>query len=210
MTLKRHLVAALLVLILFSLVGVGWLIWRNLHAATDSEQLETQTREVIQQLGNLLSSLKDTETGQRGYIITGRPDYPEPYQFSLAEIATGLTDSRRLTADEPRQQQRLDAITPLVEAKLADLKETIALRETQGSEAASAAVATQTGRKLMGEIRVLVAQAQAEEAQLLTRPRNLIAWWRIALNAPCKVQVKFTGFAPVTTTKVRRVRIAGF
>ena len=175
MAFKRHLVAALLVLILGCLAGVGWLTWRNLQAATESERGERHTREVIQQLGDLLSSLKDAETGQRGFIITGKPDYLEPYQVSLAEIATGLADLRRLSADNPRQQQRLDAITPLVAARLADLKKKIALRETQGFPAASAAVTTQAGKTIMDNICVLVAQAQAEEAQLLKE--------RIAIHA---------------------------
>ena len=157
----------MLVLTLGCLAGVGWLIYGNQRAEMESERGERHTREVIQQFGDLLSSLKDAETGQRGFIITGKPDYLEPYQASLAEIAIGLADLRRLTADNPRQQQRLVAITPLVAAKLADLKETIALRETQGFPAVSAAVATQSDKKTMDEIRALVAQAQAQEAQLL-------------------------------------------
>ena len=172
---KRHLAAALLALILVCLAGVGWLIYSNQRAEIESEREERHTRAVIQQLGDLLSSLKGAETGQRGFIITGKPDYLEPYQVSLAEIATGLADLRRLSADNPRQQQRLDAITPLVAARLADLKEKIALRETQGFPAASAAVTTQAGKTIMDNICVLVAQAQAEEAQLLKE--------RIAIHA---------------------------
>ena len=167
MAFKRHLVAALLVIILGCLAGAGWLIYSNQRAQIESERGERHSRVVIQQLGDLLSSLKDAETGQRGFIITGKPDYLEPYQASLAKIAIGLADLRRLTADNPQQQQRLDAITPLVAAKLAELKQTIALRETQGFLAASAVVTTQAGKKIMDEIRALVAQAEAHEAQLL-------------------------------------------
>jgi PAS domain S-box-containing protein len=167
MTFKRHLVAALLLLILGCLAGVGWLIYGNQRAEMESERGERHTREVIQQLSDLLSSLKGAETGQRGFIITGNPDYLEPYQASLAAIEIGLADLRRLTADDPGQQQRLDAITPLVAAKLADLKETIALRESQGMQAASEAVTTQSGKKIMDQIRARLVQAEAHEAQLL-------------------------------------------
>lgn len=167
MTFKRHLAAALLVLTQGCLVGVGWLIDSNQRAELASDRWETHSRVVIQQFGDLLSSLKDAETGQRGFIITGNPDYLEPYQASLAEIAIGLAELRPLTADDPEQQQRLDAITPLVAAKLADLKETIALRQTQGFPAASAAVSTQAGMKIMDEIRARVVRAEAHEAQLL-------------------------------------------
>jgi PAS domain S-box-containing protein len=167
MTFKRHLVPVLLVLTLACLVGVGGLIYSNERAELESERAERHSREVIQHLGELLSCLKDAETGQRGFIITGKPDYLGPYRASLAEITVDLADLRRLTADDPLQRQRLDALTPLVVARLADLKETIALRETQGLTAASAAVTTQSGKKIMDEIRALVAQAEAQEAQLL-------------------------------------------
>jgi PAS domain S-box-containing protein len=167
MNFKRHLVAALLVLVLGCLVGVGWLIYSDQRAELESERWERHSREVIQQLGALLSCLKDAETGQRGFIITGKPDYLWPYQASLAEITVDLADLLRLTADNPQQQQRLHAITPLVAAKLAELKETIALRESQGFPVASAAFMVESGKKIMDEIRALVAQAEAQEAQLL-------------------------------------------
>ncbi len=167
MIFKRHLAPALLVLILGCLAVVGWLVYSNQRAEMESERGERHTREVIQQLGDLLSGLKDAETGQRGFIITGKPDYLAPYQASLAEIATGLANLRRLTADNPRQQQRLDALAPLVAARLAILKEIIALRETQGFPAASAALMALPGKTIMDEIRALVAEAQAQEAQIL-------------------------------------------
>ncbi len=167
MLFKRHLLDALVALVLISLVGVGWLAYRSMQTAAVSDQWETHSRVVMQEWGALLSSLQDAETGQRGFIITGNPDYLQPYQAGLSTAPIRLADLRRLTADNPQQQQRLDAITPLVAAKFAELKETIALRETQGFPAASAVVMTQSGKKIMDQLRELVAEAQAEEAQLL-------------------------------------------
>ncbi|NDP63491.1 CHASE3 domain-containing protein [Polaromonas sp.] len=164
---KHLLVEALLVFVLGCLAGVGWLAYQNMQAATDSERLETHTRVVIQEFGELLSSLKDAETGQRGFIITGNQDYLAPYRAGLEAVPVVLADLRRLTADNPPQQQRLDALEPLIASKFAVLAKTIALSESQGFPAARAAVMAQSGKKHMDDIRALVGQAQAQEAQLL-------------------------------------------
>ena len=164
---KRRLVEALITFVLTSLFCVGWFAYQNMHDMVESERWEAHTHRVIQELGDLLSSLKDAETGQRGFIITGEQSFLEPYETSLALVSTRLADLRRLTADNPQQQQRLAAITPLVAAKLLELKETMALRETQGFTAASQAVMAHLGKSLMDQIRVLAVQAQNEEEQLL-------------------------------------------
>ena len=164
---KRHSAEALMAFVLACLVSVGWLGWQNMQDQNVSEQRETHSRIVIQQWGDLLSSLKDAETGQRGFIITGNPDYLAPYNESLGATFTVLTDMRRLAADNPGQQQQLAAITLLVAAKLEDIKKNIALRETQGFTAASQSVMTQSGKNTMDQIRVLVGQAREQEQQFL-------------------------------------------
>jgi len=164
---KRRSAEALMVFVLACLVSVGWLGWQNMQDQNASEQRETHSRIVIQQWGDLLSSLKDAETGQRGFIITGNPDYLAPYNESLGATFIVLADMRRLAADNPRQQQQLAAITLLGAAKLEDIKKNITLRETQGFTAASQSVMTQSGKNTMDQIRVLVGQAREEEQQVL-------------------------------------------
>jgi len=165
----RHRVAALLVFMLGCVAGIGWLINGHQRAGMAFERGQTQMRAVIGQLGVLLSGLKDAETAQRGFIITGQPNDLQPYQASLPGIAAGVADLRRLTADAPRYQQRLDAMMPLVAARLADLDQAIAVRKAQGFPAASAAMVTQSSNRIMDEIRALVEQAQAEEALILDK-----------------------------------------
>jgi len=167
MAFKRHLMDALAVVVLISLVGVSWLAYHRMQAENKSEQWETHSRAVTQKFSDLLSALKDAETGQQGFIITGQPDYLEPYHAGLAASRVHLAELRRLTADDPRQQQRLDVIAPLIAAKFATLEETIVRRETRGFPAASPALAALHDKTLMDQPRVRVAKAQAAEAQLL-------------------------------------------
>jgi methyl-accepting chemotaxis protein len=132
-----------------------------------AELWEAHTRIVIAELSQLLSSLKDAETGQGGYIITGRLDDLDSYKSSLAKIAPHLNTLRHLPADNAHQQQRLDVVTLLVAARIAELNETIEVRTTRGIEAARAMVVTHIGKNLMDQIRALADQARQEEAQLL-------------------------------------------
>jgi methyl-accepting chemotaxis protein len=111
--------------------------------------------------------LKDAETGQRGYIITGVDSYLEPYQSALAAIKSTVENVRKLTADNPNQQRRLAALSPLIDAKLAELKQTIDLRRSEGFDAATKVVLSNVGKTAMDQIRGLVAEADHEEKDLL-------------------------------------------
>ena len=164
---RRRLVDGLLMLVLACLIGVGGLAYRSMQAATESGQREAHSRAVMSQLDELLSSLKDAETGQRGFIITGQPEYLEPYHASVGLFAAQLERLRLLTAGNPRQQQRIAAFAQGAQERMAIARETIAVRQTQGLLAASEAVKALAGKKSMDQLRALVAQAKAEEAENL-------------------------------------------
>jgi signal transduction histidine kinase len=153
-------------LILSILLAMGWLSYREMTAASEADLWETHAYLVIDELTELLSSIKDAETEQRGYIITGDQEHLVPYRASLGEIESHLAELRRLTADNRRQQQRLAAVTQLVAAKLAKLKETIAVRDTKGFQAAKEMIQAEMGKNMEG-LRALVGQAQQEEQQRL-------------------------------------------
>ena len=164
---KRRLVNSLLMLVLACLVGVSALAYRSMQAAAGSKQRETQSRAVISQLDGFMSSLKDAETGQRGFVITGQAEYLQPYNATVDLLATQLESLRLLTVDNPRQQERIAALTQVLEEKMAVLKETIAVRQTQGLLAASQAITALSGKKSMDQIRALVGHARDEETNNL-------------------------------------------
>lgn len=164
---KRMVFDTVLALILAILVSAGLLAYRDMTVATEADRWATHTYVVLDELDHLLYSLKDAEAGQRGFIITGDRRYLEPYQASLNAVEGHLVALRRLTGDNPRQQKRLATATPLVAKKLAELEETIALRETKGMQAASEAVKEHLAKNFMDELHALVGQAHREEEQLL-------------------------------------------
>jgi len=135
----------------------------------DSAEWVRHSHQVVTGLDEFLSAMKDAETGQRGYLITGTPRYLEPYQGARELADQKLKQVRELTADNPDQQQRLTAIEPLVAGKFAELQETIDLRSTKGFAAAEQVVITDRGKNVMDSIRKLVGDMDVEEASLLAR-----------------------------------------
>lgn len=152
-------------LLILSIVGVA--SYRSTIGLVEASARVAQTHRVIEQLESVFSRLKDVETGERGYIITGRPGYLEQYNVALGRIDQDLGNLRSLTADNPNQQRRLDALEPLIARKLAFTRATVDTRAAQGFEAAARQLLTGEGKSLMDEIRRLIDQMEAEENRLL-------------------------------------------
>lgn len=158
---------------LIILVLIGITSYQSATRFIEASESTTHTYKVLRGLESLLSLLKDAETGQRGYIITGKDSYLEPYQNATKEIGVEIEDLRKLTADNPRQQQRLDILDSLSKNKLAELQETIDLRRSQGFEAAQQVVITDKGKKFMDDTRKVLGEMEKEENDLLKMRQSL-------------------------------------
>jgi len=151
------------------LLGNAIVAYRNTLTIVANEQMVNHTHEVLTELERTLSTLKDAETGQRGYLLTGDQQYLEPYENAIAHVNQEIQLLRQLTADNPRQQQRIQILERSTRDRLALLQETIDLQRTQGSEAALQLVRTNRGKEIMDSIRQQVAAMQAEEQYLLAQ-----------------------------------------
>ena len=145
---------------------IAWISYRNANLLIANEEWVGHTYQVLTKFSECLSQLKDAETGQRGYILTGEENYLEPYKSGVAGVKTTLAELENLSKS-PDQQRRIAALTPLVERKLAELGDTIAVRRSQGFDAALKIVVTNAGQTLMHQIRTILAEADQEEESLL-------------------------------------------
>jgi methyl-accepting chemotaxis protein len=127
----------------------------------------TRAHQVLEHIEALFGELRDAETGQRGFVITGDESYLEPYTSALSTMDGTLRELRELTADSPAQLRRLDAIAPLIESKRAELKAAIDLRRTSGFEAAAARVSRNEGKRYMDELRRHFDSIEADEREIL-------------------------------------------
>ncbi|MEG4395864.1 CHASE3 domain-containing protein [Microcoleus sp. BROC3] len=141
--------------------------YRNTLKLVANERWVGHTHQVLAELEATLSTLKDAETGQRGYLLTGEERYLEPYHSAIARINEQVVGLQQLTADNKRQQQRLRDLKIAIDSKLVELEGTINVRRQQNLEAAVRRVKTGRGKQIMGGIRQQIAAMTAEETQLL-------------------------------------------
>jgi len=156
-------------LALVLLIAIGAVSYRSFAKLTTTAEWVTHTHQVLEHISGLYGQLKDAETGQRGYVITGDEAFLEPYQTGSASVANVLKELRQLTADNPNQQKRLDAAEPLIAAKLAELKETIDLRRKGDLDATVKIVKGGEGKRYMDQLRRTLDEMDNEERGLLAQ-----------------------------------------
>jgi PAS domain S-box-containing protein len=125
------------------------------------------TQDVLDRLDLLLAAATDSETAERGYVITGDESYLEPYRQAAQTVEVQERRLRELTADNHAQQQRLDAAVPLMSDRLAEMRSVIELRKSQGFAAAQGEILTGKGKRFHDQIRELINQMKGIETSLL-------------------------------------------
>ena len=148
------------------LAMVGVVSYQSCAEFIQDKNLEAQSRTTLLDLTEILSDLKDAESGQRGYLITGKEHYLTPYYAGLKAIAQEMQELRSQTPTTSQQQQ-LDALEALVDSKLDELSQTLDVRRMQGFSAAAAIVETGYGNKVMDSIRDAIDELQTQENVLL-------------------------------------------
>jgi PAS domain S-box-containing protein len=130
-------------------VALSFGSFRQIGEAADER---ARTYIVITKANELLSELKDAETGQRGYLLTGDETFLGPYLTVRNGISSRLDELRRI-ASISDAQKHLDAIRPLMDAKLAELSQVIELCRDHDMAAALVIVRSGRGMRLMDSIR---------------------------------------------------------
>jgi PAS domain S-box-containing protein len=138
------------VLLVALMAGLSWKNGRDNAIAYDESSLSQRIDEAAEAL---LSTMKDAETGQRGYLLTGDEQYLDSYNSAVAQISSILGKLRDAAAARPHQADREKALEPAVLAKMSELAATVDLRRSQGLPPALRAVETDAGKRYMDDIR---------------------------------------------------------
>ncbi|MCI0393042.1 MAG: PAS domain S-box protein [Acidobacteria bacterium] len=148
---------------------MGWLNYSNTAALVATTQSIINSQEIITALEGLLSDLKDAETAQHGYIITGQESYLGPYPAAFRNVDRDVERLKLLAAGNIELQHRLDVLRPVIKERLSIIEETVVARRNQGSEAATQIIRTDRGKRLMDQIRQSVLEMRNSEEALLKR-----------------------------------------
>jgi signal transduction histidine kinase len=159
----------------------------------------------------LLSLLKDMESGQHGYVITRDSDFLEPYD-QAKDMVRAQTDSLKklLTDDEQKANFLKERIIALVDDKCKDLEHTIYLANNFGKDSAEKKVNTKVGKAYMDTLRVLIDNLiqreraslaqQNEDLERNTRIEDVVRFFAFSL-------IGATSFAAIFAVATRQRRI---
>ena len=191
------------------LVVLGVISYRDSTGLIASADWVTHTYQVLTRLNGISNALVDVETAERGFVITGVDVFLEPYTAGTANVGALAKEVRQLTSDNPAQQKRLDALEPLIATRLDMAKAQIDTRRTNGFKAAQDMVASGQGKKVMDEIRQVVA-AMVDEENGLLKERDAASKARAGLTVSVilyGIPVAFVLLAVVALLLVRSISI---
>lgn len=162
------------VLLLVILGFFGWKLHQVTEESDQDSRLLTETHEVLQSLEQILSTMVDIETGERGYVITSNQEFLRPLQSGTERIGKLITQFRPLTVDNPILQRNLDTLEILVKSKIDFSNEVVQALKIIGIEAAAEKVRSGTGNQGMDRIRSVIETMKAEENRLLVSRRKAV------------------------------------
>jgi CheY-like chemotaxis protein/signal transduction histidine kinase/CHASE3 domain sensor protein len=152
-----------------AVIIIAVLSYQSLQATASSSLNLAQTIEVLGQLDTLLSTLKDAETGQRGFLLTGAEIYLEPYLDAKTALPRQFKVMQALLADRPEQKRRLDVLRGLADLKMTELESTIVAKRAGQPDEALSIVGTDRGKTYMDRIRVTAGEMSIAERQLIAQ-----------------------------------------
>ncbi len=169
-SLNRNLLVGFSISLLLLIISsaASFVSIQNLLASAEKVN---HTNEVKTQVNEILSIMKDAETGQRGFLLTNDEVFLEPYNGSYKKVQNSLAAVKSLTIDNPVQQRYATTLDSIIERRFSFLGRLIDLK--RGNEEVSVAE-LRTGKSFMDSIRTIVRDMAAEENSLLElRTKNL-------------------------------------
>lgn len=170
-------------------VGVwGFAAWSLVLWGRDIEWV-VRANQALNQIERMLSSVENAETGQRGYLLTGKQSYLADYQTGVRDTNEILSKYREVQDIFPSLHAHLDIIETQVRVKFAEMAETIELRRAGDLERARKKVLAGTGKAAMDKIHAVINETRRDAYRLLEsrseqqRQRAREAQWRLFCGA---------------------------
>lgn len=111
--------------VLVVIVAMGLYLYNQVSTVEKTSQWNTHTYKVLDAIDGVVAGMVDQETGLRGYLLSGKKEFLEPYTAGAKLAASSWEAAKKLTADNPTQQRRLDDL----KAAIDQWQQTVAARE---------------------------------------------------------------------------------
>lgn len=159
-----RLTLALCVLVLAAIIATAVQTERSLSRLADTQEVVRHALLVDKALKDLRSQMLDAENGQRGYMLSGRAIYLQPYYVALTQLRESRAALAGVLDREPTATAQLDALDKAIAAKLLELDHAVRLKSEGHSDEAVDPLLTDTGKQTMDSVReALRALASSED-----------------------------------------------
>src|SRR5437879_4377684 len=139
---------------------LAFMAWNGYLAVNHLKQMQHIAARTLEgstmqaKISSVLKDLTDMETGQRGYLLTGDPAYLQPYTDAKGRIETDFIRLRAGLVNRTQREQSLESrLEPLAGSKLAEMEQSISLRQRGYRHRSFMLVDTNAGKDYMDEIR---------------------------------------------------------
>jgi PAS domain S-box-containing protein len=149
------------------LLAIAAASYQSVTSLAETGQWIGHTHAVLAAIDAVAAAATTTETGTRGYALTGEERFLEAYQAGARGAEAALVTLRRMTADNPAQQGRVDRLESLLREHQARLADTVAIRRDQGGAAAAERVRAGSRTGLAESIQAAVEDLRGAERTLL-------------------------------------------
>jgi CHASE3 domain sensor protein len=137
----------------------------HLRRVQKSAALTLESSSIQAKLSGVLKDATDMETGQRGYLLTGNPEYLQPYTDAKGRIETDFVSLRAgLARRTQREQSQESQLESLARSKQGEIERSVSLRQQGYRRRSFMLVNTDEGKDYMDEIRRIVSSLSAAES----------------------------------------------
>lgn len=150
-------------------ISIGSSLFSTQKLVDSSEQVN-HTHEVLIESENMISFMKDAETGQRGYVITLDPQFLEPYNIAKKNAVKTYEKLLKITLDNPVQQKNVPEAKKFIDAKFEQMQSVIdaKLLHKDSNDTVKVYSEMLKGKKIMDDLRQVVDRVKNEETRLLS------------------------------------------
>ncbi|QTE21438.1 CHASE3 domain-containing protein [Polaribacter cellanae] len=152
---------------LFVILCIGGFAYQHIQKLVMSFEMVEHTYEVNVELEQILSYLKDAETGQRGYLITKDTLYLQPYYASRENANNSFARLKELTIDDKEQQNNLKNLSFLIGENLSIFDKSLKYADKNGTNTAGFYALLKNGKQTMDNIRAAISKMISHQNELL-------------------------------------------
>ena len=149
------------------LIGISAAVYHASTQLVENAHWVAHTHEVLTQLEATSTGVTRAETELRGFLLTDQESFLVPYSAGLTETRHRLEGVRKITADNPSQQARINKLEPLILHRLDLLDALLKIGHDQGFGAARRILTFDQGPQYMEEIRQGIQEMEHAEQDVL-------------------------------------------